>query len=87
MLKTDTDRRAWLIELISYWEGGINATGLAALCGIGRQQATKDLSAYRERFSTNLNYSSSLKTFQATDYFVCGLISGDVASAPFSKFG
>jgi predicted DNA-binding transcriptional regulator YafY len=79
MLKTDTDRRAWLIELISYWEGGINATGLAALCGIGRQQATKDLSAYRERFSTNLSYSPSLKTFQPTSHFICGLISGDVA--------
>lgn len=76
---TDSDRRDWLIELISYWEGGVNATRLASLCGIGRQQATKDLSVYRGRFGGNLNYNQSQKTFQPTEHFVCGLISGDVA--------
>lgn len=75
----DMEHRAWLIELIGHWEGSINATRLAALCAIGRQQATKDLRAYRARFSNNLNYNPSLKTYQPTDHFACGLISGDVA--------
>lgn len=73
------DERLWLIELISYWEGAINATRLSRLVDIGRQQATADLTRYRQQYPDNLAYSPSCKAYLAQDRFQCGFISTDVA--------
>ncbi|PSL09808.1 WYL domain-containing protein [Marinobacterium halophilum] len=71
--------RYWLIELVSYWEGSLNATRLARICNIGRQQATADLKGYRLQRPDNLYYNSSLKTYLPTQDFQYHWISGDVA--------
>ena len=60
-----TKQRAYFkfIELLAYWQGGINSTELAQQFSISTEQAKKQLSAYRKKHKDNLEYDSSFKKF------------------------
>ncbi len=78
MHKPEPARRCWLIELIAYWEGRLTTTHLSQFFGIGRQQASKDISYYLEACPGNLQYDACLKGYAPTRDFIYGYISGDV---------
>lgn len=71
-------RRYRLIELLAYWEGRVSSTHVCQFFGISRQQATKDISYYRDE-TGNLEYDSSVKGFLPVESFQLCYISGDVA--------
>lgn len=73
------EQRYHFIELIAWWEGGINTTYLAEQFGLSRQQCSADLNSYIQQFAGNLVYNSSLKAYQATESFSYVYISGDVS--------
>ncbi|WP_341501788.1 WYL domain-containing protein [Gallaecimonas sp. GXIMD4217] len=78
-MNTTPQRRLWLIELIAYWEGQINASHLVHFFGISRQQASKDIGEYRRLYPGHLHYCDSAKAHLVTGGFRCRQISGDVA--------
>jgi predicted DNA-binding transcriptional regulator YafY len=71
--------RLWLIELLSYWEGGINTSSLIDAFNISRQQAMKDIHNYNELSPGALKYNSSKKRFEPTGELTFLFISGDVS--------
>lgn len=58
------------IEIIALWEGRLTTRHLCDTFGIGRQQASKDLGAYRRDVAPgNLRYDKHLKGYRPTDAF------------------
>lgn len=78
MDKATPEHRYRFIELISFWEGGINTRRLTEQFGLSRQQASSDINAYRQALPENLRYNPSKKCYQPTDTFVRRYISDDV---------
>lgn len=68
-LPWDIQARYRLIEILAFWEGRVVSTQIAKAFGIGRQQAQKVLSQYREWVPDNLVYDASLKGFLPTENF------------------
>ncbi|GAA0856281.1 WYL domain-containing protein [Aliiglaciecola litoralis] len=63
-------QRYRLIEIVALWEGKLNAGHLIDYFGIGRQQASKDITEYRQHIGPgNLVYNSSLKGYEPTAQF------------------
>ena len=55
------------IEIISLWEGRLNTGHLCRTFGIGRQQASKDISVYRRSIAPgNLEYDKYEKSYRPT---------------------
>lgn len=57
------------IDLVSYWEGSINASHLVKYFAIVRQQASKYIDQYQALMPHNLRYDNKLKTYHATEDF------------------
>ncbi len=71
--------RFWLIELIAWWEGGVNTRHLTRYFNISRQQASKDFKTYQGTLApSNLTYNNSQKVYQPSASFIRLFISGDV---------
>lgn len=68
--------RIWLIELLAYWEGGINTTRLRHYFDVSRQQASSDLNLYQKSRPKNLHYSQSFKRYEPTSTFTFLAING-----------
>ncbi|WP_375057926.1 WYL domain-containing protein [Zobellella sp. DQSA1] len=79
MIKTEPQRRYWLIELIVYWEGRLTANHLQQFFGLSRQQASKDINQYLQEQPGNLVYCSSRKGHLPAPTFKPAFISDDVA--------
>lgn len=73
------DEHFWLIELISYWEGGVNSSHLSQQFGVSRAQAKKYLSQYQQQHPSNITYHTSLKVFVPCSAFQLSHINGDVS--------
>lgn len=65
---TSADRLRF-IELIAFWEGGINSRDLIRQFGISRQQAGIDIANYKKQTPANLQYNPSCKQFVITPDF------------------
>lgn len=75
----DLLQRYRLIEIVSLWEGKLNAGHLVDHFGIGRQQASKDINTYiKEIAPENLIYNASLKGYEPSGHFKPRLSSGSV---------
>ena len=75
----DLLQRYRLIEIVSLWEGKLNAGHLIEHFGIGRQQASKDINSYLNEVAPgNLQYNSSLKGYEPTEHFKPVVTSGVV---------
>jgi predicted DNA-binding transcriptional regulator YafY len=75
-LKLDLYRRLRLIEMIALWEGRLTSNSLNQAFGIKRQQASKDISYYRNDCPDNLEYDSKLKGYKTTEAFVAKYTDG-----------
>lgn len=65
------------IEIISLWEGRLTTRHLCDTFGIGRQQASKDINAYRRGVgSGNLEYDKYLKGYRPSPDFTPRLTRG-----------
>lgn len=78
MDKSSKQQRCYFIELIAYWEGGINTTKLDQQFSQSRQQSSNDINYYKNIAPNNLEYDSSQKTHKSTNNFSLQYISGDV---------
>ena len=78
MEKSTPEHRYRFIELIAWWEGSINTSYITRQFGISRQQASGDLTRYRELAPDNLCYNASRKLFLAQEPFTRHYISGNV---------
>ena len=63
------DKYYRLIELLAFWEGGVNATDIANHYSFTNKQGKQYLSQYKQRYQNNLLYNSSLKKFEPTANF------------------
>jgi len=79
MNRTAVEKRYWLIELLANWEGRVNSGHLQHYCQLGRQQASKTLSAYQNAYPNQLAYCASEKSFLPTETFSPQFIGNDVA--------
>lgn len=61
--------RYQLIEIMALWEGRLITNHLTGAFGIGRQQASKDINAYKELYPTNLTYDKKVKGYVPTSEF------------------
>ena len=78
-LRYDLLQRYRLIEIISLWEGKLNASHLTGYFGIGRQQASKDINTYLAEVAPgNLTYNSSSKGYEPSAAFIPQLTTGIV---------
>lgn len=76
-MKWDLLARYRLIEIVALWEGRLTTNHLMNSFGMGRQQASKDIKAYREEIAPkNLEYDHSLKGYKPTDGFQPQVTSG-----------
>ena len=67
------------IELIAYWEGRLITSQLMRHFGISRQQASKDIKQYQERYnSQSLEYSPDIKGYRPTKTFKPKLTNGHI---------
>jgi hypothetical protein len=70
--------RLRLIELIAWWEGGVNATHLTDVFRIGRQQASKMFRLYQSAWPDNLLYDNRARLYRPAPAFAAQFISLDV---------
>ena len=78
--------RYYFIELIAYWQGSINSSQLRQQFGLSVQQCRLAINEYQQlvnshiphNLNPNLSYSTTQKTYLASDNFQPLLISGDV---------
>lgn len=70
--------RLRMIELLAWWEGGVNTTHLCDIFGIKRQQASKTLTFYQQHCPQNLVYDQHARLYRATPEFLARFISGEV---------
>lgn len=76
MSKNVSDRIRWeqllryqLIEIMALWEGRLITNHLTGAFCIGRQQASKDINAYRVLYPSNLAYDKKIKGYVPTSKF------------------
>src|SRR5690606_311829 len=69
-----------LVELLAFWEGGVNTTHLSEYFGISRQQSGKYLKDYQTAHPGQLTYNASHKVHrpQTSRLFQQFYINGDV---------
>ncbi|ART83660.1 hypothetical protein CBP31_14315 [Oceanisphaera profunda] len=79
MMKTTPERRFWLIELLTNWEGRITCGHLQYYFNLGRQQASKVINQYLEANPGHLIYCTSAKSYLPATDFKPTYISHDVA--------
>ena len=72
------DKYYRLIELLAFWEGGVNATDIANHYSFTNKQGKQYLSQYKQRCPHNLTYDPSLKKFLPTSSFQCNYIQQSV---------
>jgi hypothetical protein len=72
------DSHYWLIELLAFWEGGVNATDIAKHFRLTNKQGKLYLSQYKQHCPNNLTYDSSLKKFVPTPNLKCDYIQQSV---------
>ncbi|MEN3160328.1 WYL domain-containing protein [Alkalimonas sp. NCh-2] len=66
-----------LIEIVALWEGRLTTNHLCNSFGIARQQASKDINAYKRDVGPgNLVYDSKLKGYKPSDNFTPKVTSG-----------
>lgn len=58
------------IEMLAYWEGGLNATRLSKLFGVTIGNITKEVVLYRALYTEQLAYDSRKKVFKPTEQFM-----------------
>lgn len=69
-IKWDQLLRFKLIEVVALWEGRVTTNHLCNSFNIKRQQASRDIKAYQEHFSTPpLVHDRSIKGYRLTDHF------------------
>ncbi|MFA0280383.1 WYL domain-containing protein, partial [Vibrio sp. 10N.222.55.F12] len=69
-IKWDQLLRFKLIEVVALWEGRVTTNHLCNSFNIKRQQASRDIKAYQEHFSTSpLVHDRSIKGYRLTDHF------------------
>jgi hypothetical protein len=78
MEKNTLQQRLYFIELMAWWEGGINAPKLEQQFSQSRQQSSADISNYKSMAPDNLYYDASQKIYIPTINFNPFYISGDV---------
>lgn len=78
MQQNNVEKRLWLIELIAWWEGKINASTLINQFAISRVQAQQDIKRYQQQAPDNFTYCASNKGFIPTNLFQPLYINGDV---------
>lgn len=78
MQQNNFEKRLWFIELITWWEGKINASTLINQFAISRVQAQQDIKRYQQQAPDNLRYCASNKGFTPTSLFQPMYINGDV---------
>lgn len=71
--------RFWLIELLLRWEGRVTTSALREAFNICRQQASKDINAYKHRYPANLSYNPRQKCYQPTQVFCASHLQGNVS--------
>ncbi|MDN4501561.1 WYL domain-containing protein [Alteromonadaceae bacterium BrNp21-10] len=79
MPKVSREEHYWLIELLAYWEGGVNSSHLSQQFGVTRAQSKKYLSQYQQRHPSILTYNSSVKAFVLAENSQYQHINGDVS--------
>ncbi len=62
-IKKSLRERFRFVELLLYWEGGINTSQLTNQFNIGRQQASKDIGDYQRLTGNKLEYSAVKKLY------------------------
>ena len=67
--KQKTHKYYRLIELLAFWEGGVNATDIATYFKFTNKQGKQYLGQYKQCHTTNLIYDASLKKFQPSNSF------------------
>ena len=72
------DAHYWLIELLAFWEGAVNATDVAKHFRFTNKQGKQYLSHYKQHCPNNLAYDPSLKKFVPTSSFQCYFIQQSV---------
>ncbi|RAU19653.1 WYL domain-containing protein [Nitrincola tibetensis] len=77
-MQVSDQQRLWLIELLAWWEGRVNASDLSSVFHLTRQSASKSINQYLSQHPDSLVYNSHLKTYQPTEYFIPSTITGDV---------
>lgn len=66
-----------LIEIVALWEGRLTTNHLCHAFGIGRQQASRDISSYRERVGPgNLEYDTRLRGYRPAATFAPQVTAG-----------
>jgi WYL domain len=69
MEKNTIQQRYYFIELMAWWEGGINAPKLEQQFSQSRQQSSSDINQYKELAPGNLEYDASQKAYLPTKNF------------------
>ena len=68
-----------MIEIIALWEGRLTSKHLQSAFGIGRQQASKDISEYRNNIApNNLEFDTKIKGYIPSDQFSPVLTKGEI---------
>jgi hypothetical protein len=83
MEKSTKQQRCYFIELIAYWEGGVNTTRLDQQFSQSRQQSSGDINYYKTLVPHNLEYDASQKIHKLTHHFSLGFISSLVSYRSF----
>jgi len=76
MEKNSIQQRHYFIELMAWWDGGINAPKLEQQFSQSRQQSSADINQYKELAPENLYYNASQKINLPTNQFQPHYISG-----------
>ncbi len=69
MEKNIPQQRYYFIELMAWWEGGINAPKLEQQFSQSRQQSSADINQYKDLAPNNLIYDASQKLYLPTKLF------------------
>ncbi len=69
-IKWDLFQRFKLIELTAQWEGRLSTKHLRAAFGIGRAQASRDISVYLQRHPGNIHHDVFAKGYVPTNKFI-----------------
>ena len=69
MEKNTPQQRYYFIELMAWWEGGINAPKIEQQFSQSRQQSSSDINQYKKLAPDNLRYDASQKTYLPTQQF------------------
>lgn len=68
-VKWESLLRFRLIEIVSLWEGHLTTRHLMSTFGIKRQQASRDINAYKNIAPGNIEYLPARKGYGPTDHF------------------